>query len=130
VEHFQRALKRDERFVEAHIELANVYADLGYDADALYHFGRADAMTSHLTGRGHVEALMSFAMYDFQQKVLREGISGNFDEVFRRFAPVKEAAEPNNYYARIAEILLELGEAFRSARTLEMDAAQKEATRK
>jgi tetratricopeptide (TPR) repeat protein len=130
VVHFQQALRLDPTFVEAHIDLASVYADLGYDADALHHFARADALTHNTTGRGHVEALMSYAMYDFQQKVLREGISGNFDEVFRRFQPVKDAAEPGSYYARIAQILLDLGEAFRSARGIELENAQQEATRR
>lgn len=113
--HFKRALEKDPDFVEAHIELANIYADLGYDDDALFHFARADALTASTTGRGHVEALMAYAMYDFQRKVLREGVTGGLEEVFRRFKPVRDAAEPGSYYARIAQVLLDLGDAFRNA---------------
>ena len=111
---FQQALQLDDTFVEAHIELASVYADLGFDEDALQYFARADSLTKTQTGRGHVEALMAYAMYDFQHKVIREGIPGNFDEVFRRFEPVREAAEPGSYYARISQILLDLGDAFKN----------------
>jgi serine/threonine protein kinase len=130
VESFQQALQLDPTFVEAHLELAQVYGDLGYDTDALYHFKLADALTASQTGRGHVEALMAYAMYDFQQKVLREGIPGNFDEVFRRFQPVKDAAEPGSYYARIAQILLDLGDAFRNTSGIEYVRAQTEAARR
>ena len=130
VTYFQQALKLDETFVEAHIELAQVFADLGYDQDALYHFNRADRLTINQTGRGHVEALMAFAMYDFQHKVLREGISGNFEEVFRRFQPVKDAAEPNSYFSRIAQILLDLGEAWRNTTGAEFMRAQADAAKR
>ncbi|MCA8936917.1 MAG: protein kinase [Planctomycetes bacterium] len=130
VEHFQQALQLDETFVEAHIELAQVYADLGYDDDALFHFNRADRLTIAQTGRGHVEALMAYAMYDFQHKVLREGISGNFDEVFRRFQPVKDAADPGSYFARIAQILLDLGDAFRNTSGVEFLNAQAQAAKR
>ncbi|MCB9933216.1 MAG: protein kinase [Planctomycetes bacterium] len=130
VESFQQALQLDPTFVEAHMELAQVYADLGYDTDALYHFKRADALTASQTGRGHVEALMAYAMYDFQQKALREGIPANFEEVFRRFQPVKDAAEPGSYYARIAQILLDLGDAFRNTSGFEYMRAQAEAARR
>jgi tetratricopeptide (TPR) repeat protein len=112
------------------MELAQVYADLGYDDDALYHFLRADALTEDQTGRGHVEALMAFAMYDFQLKVLREGISGNFDEVFRRFQPVKDAAEPGSYYARIAQILLDLGDAYKNTSGFDFLDAQADAAKR
>lgn len=130
MEHFQQALELDESFVEAHLELASVYADLGFDDDALFHFNRADALTAAQTGRGHVEALMSYAMYDFQRKVLREGLSGNFDEVFRRFRPVREAAEPGSYYARIAQILLDLGEAYRTAEGMDFLRARDDAAKR
>lgn len=127
--HFSRALELDPSFVEAHLELAAVFADLGFDDDALDHYARADALTAATTGRGHVEALMAFAMYDFQRKVLREGMSGNLDEVFRRFRPVQEAAPPDSYYARLAGVLIDLGEAYRTAEGLEFirarDAAAK-----
>lgn len=112
---YLKALRLDPTFVEAHLELASIYADMGFDDDALYHFARGDALTKAQTGRGHVEALMAYAMYDFQRKVLREGLSANFDEVFRRFAPVRDAAEPGSHYARIAQVLLDLGEAYRTA---------------
>jgi len=127
---YQRAIRLDATFVEAHLELAGIYADLGFDDEALYHFARADALTAAQTGRGHVEALMSFAMYDFQRKVLREGISSNFDEVFRRFTPVRDAAEPGSNYARIAQILLDLGESYRNASGTEFTKATKDASEK
>lgn len=111
---FRQALQIDDSFVEAHVELAQVYADLGFDEDALNHFSRAHALTEHESGRGHVEALMAFAMYEFQQKVLRDGLSGRLDELFRRFQPVAEAAEEGSYFARIAKVLLDLGEAYRT----------------
>ncbi|MCA8916283.1 MAG: protein kinase [Planctomycetes bacterium] len=130
VDCFQQALQLDETFVEAHMELASVYADLGFDEDALEHFARADSLTKTQTGRGHVEALMAYAMYDFQHKVIREGIPGNFDEVFRRFGPVREAAEPGSYHARIAQVLLDLGEAFRNSSGVEYFHAQAEAARR
>lgn len=114
VNDFQQALQLDDSFVEAHMELAHVYADLGYDEDALYHFGRAHALTRHETGRGNVEALMALAMYEFQQKVLRDGLSGRLDELFQRFQPIAEAAEPGSYFARIARVLLDLGDAYRN----------------
>jgi serine/threonine protein kinase len=127
---FQQALQLDPTFVEAHMELAQVYADLGFDDDALRHFLNADALTENQTGRGHVEALMAFAMYDFQLKVLREGISGNFDEVFRRFQPVKDAAEPGSYYARIAQILLDLGDAYKNTSGFDFLRAQADAAKR
>ncbi|MCA8911577.1 MAG: protein kinase, partial [Planctomycetes bacterium] len=129
VDFFQKALQLDDTFVEAHMELAQVYADLGYDDDALVHFARADSLTRAQTGRGHVEALMAFAMYDFQHKVLREGISGNFDEVFRRFQPVKDAAAPGSYFARIAQILLDLGDAWRTTSGADFLKAQAKAAK-
>lgn len=112
---FRQALDKDPDFVEAHVELANTYADLGFDDDALVHYQRADVLTARTTGRGHVEALMAYAMYDFQRKILREGLSGGLEEVFQRFGPVRDAAGPGTYYARIAQVLLDLGEAFRNA---------------
>ncbi|MBK9975197.1 MAG: protein kinase [Planctomycetes bacterium] len=124
---YQRALRLDSTFVEAHLELASIYADLGFDDDALYHYARADSLTVEQTGRGHVEALMAYAMYDFQRKVLREGLSSNFDEVFRRFAPVRDAAEPGSNFARIAEILLDLGEAYRNGTIAEFNKASRDA---
>ncbi|MCL4730089.1 MAG: protein kinase [Planctomycetes bacterium] len=127
---YQRALRLDATFVEAHMELAGVYADLGFDDDALRHFAMADTLTSVQTGRGHVEALMAYAMYDFQRKVLREGLSANFDEVFRRFTPVRDAAEPGSNYARIAQILLDLGEAYRNGTGAEFMRASREASEK
>lgn len=122
--HFRLALEHDASFVEAHMELANVYADLGFDDDALSHYARADALTANQTERGHVEALMAYAMYDFQRKVLREGLSGGLEEVFRRFRPVRDAAEPGSHYARIARVLISLGEAYRSAEGSEFKRAR------
>ena len=127
VNDFQQALQLDDSFVEAHMELAQVYADLGYDEDALYHFARAHALTEHETGSGHVEALMAYAMYEFQLKVLREGISGRLDELFRRFQPVMDAAEPDSYYARISKVLLDLAEAYRTLQGREFVDAHDEA---
>ncbi|MCC6466132.1 MAG: protein kinase [Planctomycetes bacterium] len=112
---YQQALALDPSFVEAHLELAGVLADLGYDEEALLHYGRADALTAAQTGKGHVEALMAYAMFDFQIKVLRDGLSANFEEVFRRFGPVKEAAEPGSDFAELAEVLVDLGNAYRTA---------------
>ncbi|MHC4839503.1 MAG: hypothetical protein ACYTDT_00895, partial [Planctomycetota bacterium] len=127
---FAEALALDADFVEAHMGIANVYADLGFDDDALSHYARADRLTAARTGRGHVEALMAFAMYDFQRKVLREGLSGNFDEVFRRFEPVAEAAEPGSHFAQIAEVLINLGEEFRTATGHEFLKEQKKAAQR
>ncbi|MBX3475756.1 MAG: protein kinase [Planctomycetes bacterium] len=127
---YQRAIRLDPSFVEAHLELAGILADLGFDDEALYHYARGDALTAAQTGRGHVEALMAFAMYDFQRKVLREGLSANFDEVFRRFAPVRDAAEPGSNYARIAQVLLDLGESYRTATLQEFIKASREASEK
>ncbi len=124
---FGNALTLDNSFVEAHIGLANVYADLGFEDDALSHYARADQLTADRTGRGNVEALMAFAMYDFQRKVLREGLSGNFDEVFRRFEPVAQAAEPGSHFAKIAEVLIGLGEEYRTATAIEFLKAQNKA---
>ncbi|MBZ0136075.1 MAG: serine/threonine protein kinase [Planctomycetes bacterium] len=130
VNEFRAALQVDDQFVEAHMELAQVYADLGFDDDALYHFARAHALTEHETGRGHVEALMAYAMYEFQLIVLRDGLSGRLDEIFRRFQPVRDAAEPGSYYARISQILLDLGEAYRTLQGREFVDAHTEAGRR
>jgi serine/threonine protein kinase len=112
---YSQALALDPNFAQAHLELGEVYADLGYDDEALLHFERADTLTAAETGRGHVEALMAWAMYDFQRKLLNDSIGENFGEIFRRFGPVKEAAEPGSMYSRLAQLLVDLGESYRTS---------------
>ena len=113
--YYTEALALDPAFAQAHLELGEVYADLGFDDEALLHFERADTLTAAETGRGHVEALMAWAMYDFQRKVLNDSVGENFGDVLRRFGPVKEAAEPGSMYAQLAQLLLDLGESYRTS---------------
>ncbi|MCC6572705.1 MAG: protein kinase [Planctomycetes bacterium] len=108
---YRTALEKDPLFVQAHFELGSVYADLGFDEDALFHFAEADRLTAAETGRGHVEALLAYAMYDFQRRLLQGTLEFDVREVLRRFEPVKNAAEKGSYFARLSEILLTLSEA-------------------
>ncbi len=109
-EHYAEAIRLDPAFAQAHLELGAVLADLGHDDEALDHLAEADRLTAAETGRGHVEALMSFAMYDLQRKVLSDTLANSLEEVFRRFVPVRDAAEPGSMYAKIAQLFVDLGE--------------------
>jgi tetratricopeptide (TPR) repeat protein len=111
-DYYNEALALDPNFAQAHLELGEIYADLGFDDEALLHFERADSLTAAETGRGHVEALMAWAMYDFQRKLLNDSLGENFGEIFRRFGPVKEAAEPGSMYSRLAQLLVDLGKSY------------------
>ncbi len=114
-EFYLQAIKLDSTFAQAHLELGAALADLGFDEEALAHLAEADRLTALETGRGHVEALMAFAMYDLQRKVLSGTLGTNLDEIFRRFGPVKDAAEPGSMYAELAQLFVDLGESYRTA---------------
>jgi tetratricopeptide (TPR) repeat protein len=116
IEHYRQAIDLDPSFAQAQLELAQTYADLGLDSEALEHFARADQLTAEETGRGHVEALMSYAMFDFQRKALSETNTALvYDELFKRIRPVREAALPGSNFAKLADILLDLGESYRNS---------------
>lgn len=117
------AIEKDPTFVEAHLEVARVYADLGLIDDALIYFALADNLTVEQTGRGNVEALMAYAMYDIERYVLTNGMDAAFILLLNRFEPVRVAAEPDSKYAKLAGILLNLLEISRSRSVQEFNQA-------